>query len=232
MTRFTCKGLQFYTRPGTSDKKTILEVVQRETYFRYGMKVNAGEHWYDCGANIGAFTVLAASKGAEVTAFEPDPLSCEVLESNLKLNKLKAKVINAALVHDSTKTALLHIGTHGNVWRNSLLKKWHGSNTAIKVNCMNFDEAIPNHARVKMDIEGAEMPILESTKRKFKSLVFEWSFDIDRSLPRLWNVLETLQKDHEIRMPKNGARFMTRDYETWQSSWVPPLLLVWAYGKD
>jgi FkbM family methyltransferase len=232
MTRFTCKGLQFYTRPGTSDKKTILEVVQRQAYFRYGMKVNAGEEWYDCGANIGAFTVLAASKGAEVTAFEPDPLSCEVLESNLKLNKLKAKIVNAALVHDNTKTALLHIGAHGDVWRNSLWKKWQGSDTAIKVKCVNFDTVIPNGARVKMDIEGAEIPILENTRRKFKVLVFEWSFDIDRSLPRLWNVLERLQAHHSIRMPKNGARFLTRDYDTWQTAWYPRLLLVWAYGKN
>ena len=34
------------------------------------------------------------------------------------------------------------------------------------------------------------MLILENTNKVFKKLVYEWSFDIDDSLPRFWNIIE------------------------------------------
>lgn len=231
MKLITCRDLKFYVRPGTSDQKTVQEVVQRKAYFKKGMEVKQGEQWFDCGANIGAFTVFAASMGADVTAIEPDPLSCEMIEKNLKLNRMKAKVINAALVHDNTKKALLHLGNNGNVWRNSLWKKWQDKNGAIAVNCVNFERVVPNFANVKMDIEGSEMPILEVTNRKFNYIAFEWSFDIDKSLPRFWKVVERLKQHHKIGMAPNTGRFITRDYDTWQDSWFPAAVMVWAYAK-
>ena len=36
---------------------------------------------FDCGANLGVFTVLAAYRGAEVFAFEPIPEACLLYNS-------------------------------------------------------------------------------------------------------------------------------------------------------
>ena len=47
---------------------------------------------------------------------------------------------------------------------------------------------------VKMDIEGAEMLILENTNKVFEKLVYEWSLDIDRNINRLRILIERQKK--------------------------------------
>ncbi len=189
-------GIKFFYREGTSDLKTFEEVIGRDVYRKKGMQVSSGEHWVDCGGNVGAFTLLACSLGARVTVYEPDPYSCKMLEKNLKANEFEAEIICAGLVHNNVKKANLYAGNNGNVWRNSLFKNWNGR--GMKVDCVNFDEVVPDSACVKMDIEGAEMPILESTKRRFKKLVFEWSFDIDDSLSRFRRCIDKLSHTHDV----------------------------------
>lgn len=223
------KGLFFICREGYSDRKTFDEVIVNETYLKKGMTIEPGERWMDCGANVGAFAVLAASKGAMVTCYEPDPANCRMTERNLKENNLNAEIKNVALVHDETRKANLYVGNNKNVWRNSLVKNWNGK--GIVVDCINFDEEAKGFDCCKMDIEGAEMPILEHTEKKFKKMVYEWSFDIDPSLPRFWGIIEKQQAQYS-RMSNigNTARMRTRDYDTWQRSWFPACANVFCYN--
>ena len=190
-------GIKFYYRQGTSDLKTFEEVIGRDVYRKKGMTINQGETWIDCGGNVGALALLACSLGAKVIIYEPDPENCKMIEMNLRLNKFTAEVKNFALVHDDTKELVLFFGNKGNVWRNSLFKNWNG--TGIKVKCVNFDKEIPDGVCVKMDIEGAEMPILENTSRKFKKMVFEWSFDIDKNLHRFKRCCDRLMSFYELK---------------------------------
>jgi FkbM family methyltransferase len=221
------KNIKYYYREGFSDQKTFEEVIGNDTYQKKGMEIAPGEHWMDCGGNVGAFTLLACSKGAQVTVYEPDPFNCEMLEKNLKLNNFKAEIKQAALVHNDKKDIILFVGNNNNVWRNSIVKKWN--NMGIKVPCLNFDKEAPKFDYCKMDIEGAEMLILEHTKHKFKKLVFEWSFDIDPSLPRFWSIIEKLQKDYRLANIGNTAKFESRDYDVWQKSWFPACTNVFCF---
>jgi FkbM family methyltransferase len=192
ITKGTINGIKFYYRDGMSDIKTFEEVLGNEVYLKKSMSIQAGENWMDCGGNVGAFTLLACSKGAKVTVYEPDPFNCEMIKKNLDLNGFKATIKQAALVHNDTKEIILFIGNNGNVWRNSIVKKWN--NKGIKVPCLNFEDEAKYFDCCKMDIEGAEMLILENTKKVFRKLVYEWSFDIDDSLPRFWNIIEKQKK--------------------------------------
>lgn len=230
MKQFEIKGIKFFYRENTSDLKTFEEVIERDVYRKKGMTIQPNEHWIDCGGNVGAFTLLASSLGAKVTVYEPDPNNCKMIEKNLHLNNLDANIICAGLVHNNVKKANLYVGNNGNVWRNSMFKNWNGK--GLKVDCVNFDEVINNGVCVKMDIEGAEMPILETTNIKFKKLVFEWSFDIDPSLQRFWNIIEKLQKDYQISDIGNTGKFKTRDYDVWQKSWFPACTNVFCYEKN
>ena len=76
-----------------------------------------------------------------------------------------------------------------------------------------------------MDIEGAEMLILENTNKVFKKLVYEWSLDIDRNINRLRNLIKKQQnfyyeisEDNNIIklpddfLPRNIARACTNIY--------------------
>ena len=103
------KGIKYYYRETFSDKKTFEEVIANDTYQKKGFKIQPDENWMDCGGNVGAVTLLACSKGANVTAYEPDPFNCEMLEKNLKLNGFKATIKQAALVHNDIKEIILFI---------------------------------------------------------------------------------------------------------------------------
>jgi FkbM family methyltransferase len=222
-------GIKFFYREGTSDLKTFEEVIGRDVYQKRGMKIEVGETWYDCGGNVGAFTLLACSKGANVKVFEPDHYNCEMIQKNLKLNGFIAEVVCAALVHNDVEEALLFVGNNGNVWRNSLHKNWNGK--GLKVKCVNFDEYFQDDICVKMDIEGAEMLILENTNRIFKKMVFEWSFDIDPSLNRLWNLIDKQKNIYDIKFEEHRVCYDDKRETQWQKSWFPACSNVFCYKK-
>ena len=223
-------GIKFYARANTSDMKTFEEVIGLDVYQKKGMKIEAGEHWIDCGGNVGAFTLLACSKGAKVDVYEPDPFNCEMIEKNLKANGFKANVHDKGLVHNDVKKVNLFVGNNGNVWRNSMYKNWNGK--GLKVDCVKFDEVIYDDVCVKMDIEGAEMPILENTERKFKKMVYEWSFDIDPDLKRFWDIIDKQKKDYQIRFEEHRTCYDDRREAMWQKSWFPACTNVFCYAKN
>lgn len=223
------KGIKFWYRQGFSDLKTFEEVIGGGCYQKRGMTILPGERWMDCGGNVGAFTLLACSLGADVVAYEPDPYNCEMIERNLKLNGFRATVKHRALVHDDRDEVALFIGNNNQTWRNSIVKKW--GKLGIKVFCSRFDDEARGFDGCKMDIEGAEMPILETTQALFGKLVYEWSFDIDPSLTRLWKVLDRQQQDYRVEAEWNRVRYHQRDYEQWQASWFPACTNVFCYAK-
>lgn len=209
-------------RDGYSDEKTFKEVIGQNVYQKKGFKILSGENWMDCGGNVGAFTVLASKLGAKVTTYEPCPENCKMIELNLKENNLNANIVNAALVAKNEKFVMLHTGSNNQVWRNSLYKQWRGGKK-IKVKALNFDQEAINFDCCKMDIEGAEMPILESSKVVFKKLVYEWSLDIDPSLERLWRVYDNQLKQYKSVVVEKEAScaVKSRKHNVWQKSWFP-----------
>jgi len=188
------KGLKFNIRPGSSDEKAIREVVEKNAYEKKYFKIEPGEQWLDLGGNIGAFAVLASSKGAKVTTFEPDPTNVKLIKENLALNTLEAIVKNRAVVHDDTKAATMNLWPDGQSWRNSLVRNKRGT-SQMTVFCENAFSLMNPNTCVKMDIEGSEIPILEAwpSTLKVKKLVFEYSFDVDPSCARLRAILTKLK---------------------------------------
>ena len=221
-------GIKFYYREGMSDLKTFEEVVGNQVYLKKGMTINTGETWMDCGGNVGAFTLLACSKGAKVKVYEPDPFNCEMIKKNLELNGYDAEIKQAALVHNDTKEIILFIGNNGNVWRNSIVKKWN--NKGIKVPCLNFEIESEKFDCCKMDIEGAEMLILENTNKVFKKLVYEWSFDIDGSLNRFRKNIDNQKKVYNLDIA--DKRFYELADEYIPKRFVVPCTNIYCYEKN
>lgn len=229
MKRVMVDGLEFDTRENTSDLKAIKEVVIKKGYKRKDFFPQDGEHWIDIGANIGAFAVWAGSLGAQVEAFEPDPESAELAKHNVKLNGLSRLVTihNVALTEKNTsQNATLYTNTaKGNVWRNSLYKEWRGGGE-ITVKTQPVEEYWKPGSCIKLDAEGAEIPILQKYSHLMvRKLVFEWSFDIDPDINKFRNVINELQKNYStVKYNK-----FQDGYEKWQSSWFPPCRTVWCY---
>lgn len=188
------KGIKFFYREGTSDIKTFEEVIGINVYEKKDFKINSGEKWVDLGGNVGAFGLLALSKGAIVDIYEPDPFHCKQIEKNIMENNWNANIIQAAVVANNKKEMIMYVGNKMQTWRNSLYKNW--GNQKFKVPCIHFSEVIKSDTNVKMDIEGAEMEIIEKMEVYPKKMVMEWSFDIDRSMKRYKNAIDKLSSQY------------------------------------
>lgn len=189
------KGLSFLVRAGTSDERVVREVVEKDCYQHRDFKIEAGETWIDLGGNIGAFAVLAASRGASVVSYEPDPSNADMLKTNMRKNGFDPVVYHAAVVHDDTPGVTLNLWPDGQSWRNSVVRAKRGS-IPITVFAHNFfNIAMPNDC-VKMDIEGSEIAILEHWPEDFRvrKLIGEYSFDVDDSVPRMLACMDRLKK--------------------------------------
>lgn len=199
-------GLKFQVRPGTSDEQAIKEVVTGKGYQRKYFPIEQGERWLDLGANIGAFSCFAAQKGAVVTAYEPEPENAALTRLNLGLNGFTAPVHEVAVVADTETRDHLNFylsnTTYGN-WRHSLYKT--KNKRAIQVPVKHISSALENCDAVKMDIEGAEIDILNSLGdwQQVRKLCFEYHFDVNNSIPLFTSIVDRLRKTFtEVRSPK------------------------------
>ena len=217
-------GLLMHYRPNTSDLSAIDEVIERRSYEKKYFRVLPGETWIDLGGNIGAFTVWAASLGAIVKTYEPDPLSIEMIRKNLLANNLTAEVNQVGVVGDGRNTGFLSISKTRKYWRNSLYKDWGGG--TIKVPLVRFDDVVVESDCVKMDIEGAEMDIVEKMQVFPQKLVLEWSFDIDDNIDRYRDAVSRLRNNY----PNVKADKIADKHTVWQKSWFPPAKMIYAWN--
>jgi len=228
MQRLDVGGLSFWVREDSSDQKAIAEVVTRNGYRRRDFQFHQGEDWLDLGANVGAFSVLAASEGASVIAVEPEPETVAILKRNISLNGLvsKVEVVEGAATPSERGVGMLHVNSASrNFWRSSLEKPWRGGRR-VPVRLVPLVDLLREDQHCKMDIEGSEMPLLESIESKlWKRLVFEWSFDVDGSIPRFAAQRDKLRAMYDnVVYPK-----FDESHESWPKSWFPACRTVWCY---
>jgi FkbM family methyltransferase len=217
----------FEIRPDSSDMKTVEEVVNRGSYETKLFKIERGEKWLDLGGNVGAFTVLAASRGAAVTVLEPDPENVCQISRNLELNKLEASIIQACVVSGTADKIALNLWPDGQSWRNSAVRNKKGTRQII-VKAINFDELLnqTNPECIKMDIEGSEISILMNwaVKRPLKKLVFEWSFDASPEVEKLRFAISKLRKS--FKNIKHTSQI--NKVEMWK--YFPPCTTVFCWN--
>lgn len=217
------RGAKFYCRPGTSDEKSVAEAFTRRGYERRGFRVEMGETWVDLGANIGAFSVFAHVRGAEVTSFEPHAGNAELCRRNLELNGADpSAVVQAAVANVQRRgKASLHLGTDYGQWRHSLVQeRGHGDHT---VTVLPFAKTIEGADGVKMDIEGSEIEILAARQDwgTVSKLVFEWHFDTEPRVSVFREAVALLEMDFDVRHRTIGA-----DVETYNH--FPPCIVVYC----
>ena len=114
--------------------------------------IRPGDLFIDVGANIGTYSLWAASVGARVMAVEPDVLALQRLHANVQLNPhLDIDVIPAALAE--------YEGTVGFTEGLDTLNRIGGNRT---VNALTLDGLLnAEPARgVKIDVEGFEQVVL------------------------------------------------------------------------
>lgn len=197
------KKMEIFYRPGTTDEKVIPEVLQKNVYQsnKYNFFLEPGDRWLDLGGNIGTFSLLCLNKGLSVTTFEPEPENFNILQKNIKVNFPRTKLFRGyqkAIGLTSGKLPLYLCKGDYNKYRHTLCHK-RGRET-IDVAVVPIAKMIEKHNIncIKIDIEGYEIELLENLPLQnlngIKKLVYEYSFDIDKSIPRFLNIVKKLKK--------------------------------------
>lgn len=116
--------------------------------------IRPGETFVDVGGNIGLYTIAAARRGARVTVFEPDPAAARDLTRHLRLNRTEAVLIEAAA---GAAAGEIRMRLQGDL-------ESHASATGTPVRCVRLDQTLDDCDILKIDVEGAELSVLEGAE--------------------------------------------------------------------
>ncbi len=185
-------------RNGTTDQKVIAEVLIDNAYQNRAVPfiIEPQDKWLDLGANIGTFALLALSCGASVKCIEPEPVNYAILCKNLSSNFSENWGAVQIGVSTSAGTGKLYLcNTEYNKYRHSMhISK---NRESIDIDTVELSSLLDGVDCIKMDIEGAEIDLLEQYGDKFKGirkLVFEYTFDADPSIARFKAIIAKLRK--------------------------------------
>lgn len=159
-------GLRMKFRKQSTDRSTISEVHVLGAYADDDLfKLAETDTVLDVGANIGAFTVLAARccPNGRVVAVEPLGSNAGILLENVELNGFKNVTIHQLALDSSNGERVLHFGTQcpSLHWSSEGAQ---GERVQTKTLARFFiDAGIDRVDLLKMDCEGAEFDILLNT---------------------------------------------------------------------
>jgi len=128
----------------------------------------------DIGANIGYYSILAASivKTGHITSFEPEPNNFEILKKNVILNNLENVNLHQLAVTSKNGETLLYLNSIGNAGDHRIFSKnlsnENENRRNIKITSITLDEFLihcPVPDIIKMDIQGSEMLAIKGMKK-------------------------------------------------------------------
>jgi FkbM family methyltransferase len=176
------RGLKFRYREGTKwDSYIVNDELQGNMYdIPEGLKVVV-----DIGAHIGGTSVLCASKGAEVYAYEPNKESFDLLVENARLNGFEDKIhcFNKGVGNAGKRKLWLFMNNSG---MPSLMDKQFKQERKeyVMVDIISFENVmkdIPHCDLLKVDCEGGEWEFLlnlsEELANKIDRITGELHFD-------------------------------------------------------
>lgn len=130
---------------------------------------NENVDFFDIGTANGAMSLLAAEQGAQVFAYEPDPVIYKVAERNFSLNPLlqqSIKIQNIALSAENGTTEF-GLSSDKTVLSSIVTTSGNDKNERIRIESLvdelhKFHNDQRRRLVIKMDIEGAEWKILQN----------------------------------------------------------------------
>lgn len=179
------RGVKLRLESLAGESFTFFENFVRQDYLRNGITLNTGDIVVDIGANIGAFSLLAASivgPTGRVIAVEPAAKTFARLEENVRLNKCRNLICTRAAVDYEPGTLAL------SVHPKSALSSAHNVNgngdRAIEmVPCHTlaqiFAENRLQHVDLlKVDCEGSEYGIFMSLSQELAARIRQIAMEV------------------------------------------------------
>jgi FkbM family methyltransferase len=176
-------GNQIYSH-GVYEPSTaslIRKLLDKETVF------------FDIGAHVGQYTLIAAPLADQVHCFEPMPWIYKILASNITRNKLANVIPNPCGVMDYTGLAEVWEGPRENSGSGSFLRIPGFYEHSYSVECVTLDDyckdkglnLTPRKLLIKMDVERTELNVLRGAVEVFQyepTAIVEfndWSDDLE-----------------------------------------------------
>lgn len=141
-------------------------------------KVAPGDIFLDIGANSGHFSLIAASLGADVISVEASPANCRLFSANVEANALGPKInlVNAAAGNEDGKIELHENRLNGMWSTTSSVAFWYLRPLVrkitvplIRVEDLLKPEDFKRIGFVKIDVEGAELAVVQGLRKLLRS---------------------------------------------------------------
>jgi FkbM family methyltransferase len=145
---------------------------EREVQRALAEYLRPGMTFYDVGANIGFFSLIAArlvGSGGRVIAFEADPEIVARLRENLSRNQFDhAQVVEKAMWSEPTTVSFARVDPNTSPDRGlGRVSEQPGAYT-IRVEAVSLDDYTASHPApdfVKCDVEGAEVQVFQGASK-------------------------------------------------------------------
>ncbi len=169
----------------------------------------------DAGAHIGLATLYFKKlyPTAKITALEPLPQNFALLEKNIFENQLTTVDLHQIALADQTGEADFFFDTTDQKWFSTASFSsgaWNHQQQSQKISVQTQTLAYFLKESVdflKMDIEGAEQRVIESTGEKIKNIqhmIVEFHPTVEQSLPHLVHFLE--DQHFRVDLWQNGKK--------------------------
>jgi FkbM family methyltransferase len=164
-------GLLMYVNPSEHIQQQLFwyGYYEKEVIQTWESLLHTGFVVLDIGANAGYYSLIAAIRTKQVYAFEPSLAMRQQLESNIKLNAIRNISVEPCAVSDRNGTATLYLSSSDNSGMTGMQPAENFSGVTQTINTVSIDEWIVTKDSlridmIKIDVEGAEMKVLEGMK--------------------------------------------------------------------
>lgn len=141
--------------------------------------MEAGDVFYDIGANIGLYTMLAAKRGLRVYSFEPESQNFAILIRNLAMNKFHRDQVVAfpfcisdrEMVETLRLSSLIAGGSCHSFASNENFKReekqwvYEQGSVSFSLDTLVYELAMPQPTHIKIDVDGFEDKVLKGAER-------------------------------------------------------------------
>lgn len=181
-TLYLSKDMAWCFRDGDYYEKNLTEIIG------FVIKNIQGPVFYDIGANIGYYTIKMSPFAKEINSFEPVKKTFELLAKNKSVNNLENVHLHKYGV--SNRNISLNINLYSSSGNDSIIKRNIPENHSCKfigveeIATVTLDSFVQNNNIalpdvIKIDVEGAELYVLEGAKGTINFnkpiIIFEYS---------------------------------------------------------
>jgi FkbM family methyltransferase len=178
----TKSGIKIKIRTDSTDLDTFSIIWLLKEYNKHGFTIGKHDIIIDIGAHIGIFSLYASRfcTNGKIFCYEPSAENYQLLQDNLRQNKIANIFPNNAAVSNSNGTVNFYINSD-----NTAHSIYDATSKSIQVKSQTLQNIfdvnnIQSCDYLKLDCEGAEYEIIESLPddyfRKIKQIYIEYHF--------------------------------------------------------